>query len=111
VYASSISYVNLVFGWTVLSWILALHAVSRLANPTEPIDIPLGGKAWRSSLTVSAGFHCTPENVEQVQNTLRSFYDLSKAVEVRHKSWSENTYTFEENTGTRSTEIEKLLAM
>ena len=39
--------------------------------------------------------------VEQVVRTLRSFYDYRKAVELRHKSWSENkdqvTALFEEN--------------
>src|ERR1044071_2897702 len=37
-----------------------------------------------------AGFHCTPENIESVENTLRAFADYPKAIELRHKSWSEN---------------------
>jgi len=32
----------------------------------------------------------TTENLEKVQSTLRKFYDYSKVVELRHKSWSEN---------------------
>jgi uncharacterized protein YecE (DUF72 family) len=59
------------------------------------------GKLGALLLQYPAGFHCTPENVEQVQNTLRWFYDYPKAVELRHKSWSENKdqmrALFEEN--------------
>ena len=59
------------------------------------------GKLGALLLQYPAGFHCTPENMEQVQNTLRWFYDYPKAVEVRHKSWSENRdqvrALFEEN--------------
>jgi uncharacterized protein YecE (DUF72 family) len=43
------------------------------------------------SLQYPAGFHCTPENVESVERTLRAFADYPKVVELRHKSWSENT--------------------
>jgi uncharacterized protein YecE (DUF72 family) len=42
-------------------------------------------------LQYPAGFHCTPENVESVERTLRAFADYPKVVELRHKSWSENT--------------------
>jgi uncharacterized protein YecE (DUF72 family) len=38
-----------------------------------------------------AGFHCTRENMENVERTLKSFYDYPKAVELRHKSWSERS--------------------
>jgi uncharacterized protein YecE (DUF72 family) len=42
-------------------------------------------------LQYPAGFHCTPENVESVERTLRAFADYPKVVELRHKSWSENS--------------------
>lgn len=35
------------------------------------------------------GFHCTQENVEKLRWTLRAFKDYPKAVEVRHRSWSD----------------------
>ena len=38
-----------------------------------------------------AGFHCTPENIENVEKTLRAFADYPKVVELRHKSWSEHS--------------------
>src|ERR1043166_1553347 len=41
-------------------------------------------------LQYPAGFHCTPENVESVETTLRAFADYQKVIELRHKSWSEN---------------------
>ena len=59
------------------------------------------GKLDALLLQYPAGFHCTPENMENVERTLRSFYDYPKAVELRHKSWSENKdqvrALFEEN--------------
>ena len=48
------------------------------------------GKLGTLLLQYPAGFHCTPENVERVEKTLRSFADLPKVVELRHNSWSEN---------------------
>ena len=42
-------------------------------------------------LQYPAGFHFSSENLEKVQNTLRWFYDYPKVVEVRHKSWNENS--------------------
>jgi uncharacterized protein YecE (DUF72 family) len=42
-------------------------------------------------LQYPAGFHFTPENVESVERTLRAFADYPKVVELRHKSWSENS--------------------
>jgi uncharacterized protein YecE (DUF72 family) len=42
-------------------------------------------------LQYPAGFHCTPENVESVETTLRAFADYPKVVELRHKSWSDNS--------------------
>jgi uncharacterized protein YecE (DUF72 family) len=47
------------------------------------------GKLGALLLQYPAGFHFSPENMEQLQNTLRWFYDYPKAVELRHKSWSE----------------------
>lgn len=35
------------------------------------------------------GFHCTPENVEKLIETLKSFRDYPKVVELRHRSWSD----------------------
>jgi len=48
------------------------------------------GKLGALLLQYPAGFHCTPENVESVERTLRAFADYPKVVELRHKSWSEN---------------------
>jgi uncharacterized protein YecE (DUF72 family) len=47
------------------------------------------GKLGVLLLQYPTGFHCTPENMANVERTLRSFYDYPKAVELRHKSWSE----------------------
>jgi uncharacterized protein YecE (DUF72 family) len=49
------------------------------------------GKLGALLLQYPAGFHCTPENVENVERTLRAFADYPKVVELRHKSWSENS--------------------
>ena len=49
------------------------------------------GKLGALLLQYPAGFHCSPENVEKVARTLRWFYDYPKVVELRHKSWSENS--------------------
>jgi uncharacterized protein YecE (DUF72 family) len=49
------------------------------------------GKLGALLLQYPAGFHCTPENVESVERTLRAFADYAKVVELRHKSWSENS--------------------
>src|ERR1041384_1462404 len=49
------------------------------------------GKLGALLLQYPAGFHCSPENMEKVQETLRRFYDYPKVVELRHKSWSENS--------------------
>jgi uncharacterized protein YecE (DUF72 family) len=49
------------------------------------------GKLGALLLQYPASFKCTPENIEQVQATLRRFYDYPKAVELRHKSWTENS--------------------
>jgi uncharacterized protein YecE (DUF72 family) len=49
------------------------------------------GKLGVLLLQYPAGFHCTPENMERVEATLRWFYDYPKVVEVRHRSWSEKT--------------------
>jgi len=48
------------------------------------------GKLGALLLQYPAGFHYSPQNLEKVQETLRRFYDYSKVVELRHKSWSEN---------------------
>ncbi|HET8564669.1 MAG TPA: DUF72 domain-containing protein, partial [Candidatus Binatia bacterium] len=47
------------------------------------------GKLGALLLQYPAGFHCTPENMEDVEKTLKWFYDYPKVVELRHKSWSE----------------------
>jgi uncharacterized protein YecE (DUF72 family) len=49
------------------------------------------GKLGALLLQYPASFKCTPENMEQVQATLRRFYDYPKSVELRHRSWSENS--------------------
>ncbi len=47
------------------------------------------GKLGALLLQYPAGFHCSPENMAQVEQTLRWFYDYPKVVELRHKSWKE----------------------
>jgi uncharacterized protein YecE (DUF72 family) len=47
------------------------------------------GKLGVLLLQYPAGFHCTPENMDRVEATLRCFYDYPKVVEVRHTSWSD----------------------
>jgi uncharacterized protein YecE (DUF72 family) len=49
------------------------------------------GKLGALLLQYPAGFHCSPENMEEVESTLRCFYDYPKVVELRHKSWSEHS--------------------
>ena len=41
-------------------------------------------------LQYPAGFHYSAENLEDLEKTLRWFYDYPKVIELRHKSWSEN---------------------
>ena len=53
------------------------------------------GKLGVLLLQYPAGFHFSAENLEKVQNTLRRFYDYPKAVELRHKSWTENSAEIE----------------
>jgi uncharacterized protein YecE (DUF72 family) len=48
------------------------------------------GKLGALLLQYPTGFHYTPANLEQLEATLRMFYDYRRAVEFRHKSWSEN---------------------
>lgn len=47
------------------------------------------GKLGALLLQYPAGFHCTAENMEKVEKTLRAFYDYPKVVELRHNSWNE----------------------
>jgi uncharacterized protein YecE (DUF72 family) len=47
------------------------------------------GKLGALLLQYPAGFHCSPENIEKVESTLRWFYDYPKVAELRHKSWNE----------------------
>lgn len=47
------------------------------------------GKLGALLLQYPAGFHCSPENIENVERNLRWFYDYPKVVELRHRSWSE----------------------
>jgi uncharacterized protein YecE (DUF72 family) len=49
------------------------------------------GKLGALLLQYPAGFHCSTEKIEKVENTLRWFYDYPKVVELRHKSWSEKS--------------------
>jgi len=51
------------------------------------------GKLGALLLQYPTSFHCTPESMEQLAQTLRRFYDYPKAVELRHKSWSDNRET------------------
>jgi uncharacterized protein YecE (DUF72 family) len=53
------------------------------------LPIAEAGKLGALLLQYPAGFHCSPENIEKVQRTLRRFYDYPKVVELRHKSWNE----------------------
>ena len=53
------------------------------------------GKLGALLLQYPAGFHFSADNLEKVQNTLRRFYDYPKAVELRHKSWTENSAEME----------------
>jgi uncharacterized protein YecE (DUF72 family) len=50
------------------------------------------GKLGALLLQYPAGFHFSPENIENVERTLRWFYDYPKVVELRHKSWSEQSH-------------------
>ena len=47
------------------------------------------GKLGALLLQYPAGFYCSPENVEKLASTLRSFSEYPKAVELRHRSWSD----------------------
>ncbi len=96
------------FAFSVKLWQKFTHAmkVSRKKSdePWEPasqIDfdefragiLPLVevGKLGALLLQYPAGFHCSPENIEKIESTLRWFYDYPKVVELRHKSWSEKS--------------------
>jgi uncharacterized protein YecE (DUF72 family) len=48
------------------------------------------GKLGALLLQYPTAFHYTPENLEQLAETLKWFYDYTKVIELRHKSWSEN---------------------
>ncbi|HEY7163651.1 MAG TPA: DUF72 domain-containing protein [Candidatus Binatia bacterium] len=54
------------------------------------LPIAEAGKLGALLVQYPTGFHWTPENMEKVAATLRWFYDYPKAVELRHKSWSEH---------------------
>jgi uncharacterized protein YecE (DUF72 family) len=49
------------------------------------------GKLGVLLLQYPAGFHRSSENTEKIESTLRWFYDYPKVVELRHKSWNENS--------------------
>ena len=49
------------------------------------------GKLGALLLQYPTGFHCSPENMEKVERTLQVFYDYPKVVELRHRSWDENS--------------------
>ena len=48
------------------------------------------GKLGALLLQYPTGFHYSPESLEELEKTLKWFYDYPKVVELRHKSWSEN---------------------
>jgi uncharacterized protein YecE (DUF72 family) len=50
------------------------------------------GKLGALLIQYPAGFHWSAENAADLERTLRSFYDYPKAVELRHRSWSERTH-------------------
>ncbi len=54
------------------------------------LPVAEAGKLGALLLQYPAGFHYSSANMERLQQTLRWFYDYPKAVELRHKSWSEN---------------------
>ena len=41
--------------------------------------------------SIQPDFIATPENMEKVERTLQVFYDYPKVVELRHRSWDENS--------------------
>ena len=49
------------------------------------------GKLAALLLQYPAGFHYTDKNVEKLRWTLQSFKDYPKAVELRHRSWSDRS--------------------
>ena len=51
------------------------------------------GKLGALLLQYPAGFHYSSENLEDLEKTLRWFYDYPKVIELRHRSWSENRET------------------
>jgi len=53
------------------------------------------GKLGVLLLQYPAGFHFSAQNLEKVQSTVRRFYDYPKAVELRHRSWNENSVEIE----------------
>jgi uncharacterized protein YecE (DUF72 family) len=48
------------------------------------------GKLGTLLLQYPAGFHYSPEGLDELEKTLKRFYDYPKVVELRHKGWSEN---------------------
>ena len=56
---------------------------------TGLLPLAQSGKLGALLLQYPAGFYCTPENMEKLGETLRSFAEYPKVVEVRHKSWSD----------------------
>jgi uncharacterized protein YecE (DUF72 family) len=49
------------------------------------------GKLGVLLLQYPSGFHSSPENMEKIERTLRRFYDYPKVVELRHRSWNEQS--------------------
>jgi uncharacterized protein YecE (DUF72 family) len=47
------------------------------------------GKLGALLLQYPMGFYCSPENIDKLDRTLRSFAEYPKAVELRHRSWSD----------------------
>jgi len=47
------------------------------------------GKLGVLVLQYPTGLHCSPENIEKLSTTLRAFSEYPRAVELRHKTWSD----------------------
>jgi uncharacterized protein YecE (DUF72 family) len=47
------------------------------------------GKLGALVFQYPAGFYCSPENIEKLSTTLRAFSEYPRAVELRHRTWSD----------------------
>jgi len=55
------------------------------------LPLAAAGKLGVLLLQYPAGFHYSAENLDKIESTLRWFYDYPKVVELRHKSWNEQS--------------------